>query len=481
MVTVGALLAVELLVLVISASSYLLQREMLPRGLAAELSGNVATQIRPYLEADPPDVVGLQGWFAANQTIRLPGGSSGPNQVALSGGAKDAQLIVVGQGMTFYGASKGTQLVSGSLGKPLDTSSLPALGDPIRAALAGKTDIRDLSARSADYLIIAAPVTGAGRQQAIGAILLIARIPAPPPLALDVVGPVVAVMAGSTVVVVILAGGLGTLFGFITARGLAGRLARLANATNSWSQGDFSVVVADTAEDELGQLARRLNRMAAQLQNMLETRRQLAVVEERNRLARDLHDSVKQQAFAASAQLGAARALIVNDPDSADQHLAEAERLIDALRNELSTLILELRPAALNNLGLAAALQAYAADWSRQTGVVSTVRVQDERSVPFEIEQALFRIAQEALANTARHSGAQHADLRLRYEPTSMTLQITDDGQGFDTAAALNGFGLHSMQGRAEAIGAQMSIESRPAEGTCITVTCPIKDSTEGP
>ena len=111
----------------------------------------------------------------------------------------------------------------------------------------------------------------------------------------------------------------------------------------------------------------------------------------------------------------------------------------------------------------------------------AAVRTQNERSLPLEIEQALFRIAQEALANTARHSRAQHADLWLGYESTSITLNITDDGQGFDTAAAFDGFGLHSMQDRAEAIGAQMSIESRPAEGTRITITCPIKDSTERP
>ena len=159
--------------------------------------------------------------------------------------------------------------------------------------------------------------------------------------------------------------------------------------------------------------------------------------------------------------------------------MAEAEQLINALRKELSTLILELRPAALGDQGLATALQAYAADWSRQTGIEAAVRAQNERFLPHGIEQALFRIAQEALANTARHSGARHADVWLGYESTGITLNITDDGRGFDTAAVSDGFGLHSMQDRAEAIGAQMSIESRPAEGTRITITCPIKESTE--
>jgi signal transduction histidine kinase len=424
--------------------------------------------------------VGLRNWFDANQALRLPSGGSNPNQVTLGGGG-NAQIIVVGPDATFYEASKGTQLISGTVGTALDTSSLPVLEAPLRAALAGKTDYHDLSARSADYLIVAAPVMSTDHQRVVGEILLIASIPAPPPLAADVVGPVVAIMAGSAVVVLILAGILGTIFGFITARGLVGRLARLASATNSWSQGDFSVAVADTSQDELGLLARRLNRMAEQLQNLLDAKRELAVVNERNRLARDLHDSAKQQAFAASAQIGAARALIVRDPAAADEHIAEAEQLINTLRKELSTLILELRPAALGDQGLAAALQTYAADWSRQTGIEATVRAQNERPMPLELEGALFRIAQEALANTARHSGARHADLCLGYESTRITLNITDDGRGFDTAAEFDGFGLHSMRDRAEAIGAQMSIESSPAQGTRITITCPIKDSAERP
>lgn len=476
-VTVGVLLSVELLILVISATSYLLQREMLPRTLAVELRNNFASQIQPYLEADPPDFVGLQHWFDVHQTDKLP--SSGlSNQVTLSG-ANNGQLIVVGPDATFYEASKGTQFISGTFGTPLDRSAFPALEAPLQAALAGKTGYRDLSMRSADYLIAAAPVMSTDHQRVFGAILLIAHIPAPPLLGVDVVGTVVGVMVSSAVAILILAGIVGTVFGFITARGLVERLVRLARATSSWSQGDFSVMVADTSQDELGELARRLNRMAEQLQNLLDTRRELAVVNERNRIARDLHDSAKQQAFAASAQIGAARALIDRDPVAADQHIAEAEQLVNTLRKELSTLILELRPAALGDQGLSTALLAYAADWSRQTGIDAAVRTQNEQPLPLMLEQALFRIAQEALANTARHSNAQHADLWLGYESTSITLKISDDGQGFDTAAVINGFGLHSMKDRAKVIGAQMSIKSHPNQGTCITITCPIKGNTE--
>jgi len=95
----------------------------------------------------------------------------------------------------------------------------------------------------------------------------------------------------------------------MAARGLVNRLERLSNATLAWRGGELDVRVSDPSGDELGQLTGRLNHMAEELRALFEMRRDLAIVNERNRLARDLHDSVKQQAFAANAQLGAARAV----------------------------------------------------------------------------------------------------------------------------------------------------------------------------
>ena len=109
--------------------------------------------------------------------------------------------------------------------------------------------------------------------------------------------------------------------------------------------------------------------MAVQLQQLMVTRRELVVVDERNRLARELHDSVKQQAFAAAAQISAARKLLTHDPEKAATRIEEAERLTFDLRRELTHLIQELRPAALEGKGLAVAVRTHTENWSRQNGI----------------------------------------------------------------------------------------------------------------
>jgi len=149
----------------------------------------------------------------------------------------------------------------------------------------------------------------------------------------------------------------GAIFGYVTARGLTRRLKRLSLVADTWSQGDFSVVASDASGDELGQMTRRFNMMAEQLQYLIETRQQLATLEERNRLARDLHDSVKQQIFAISMQVGAVKVLLGRDMGAAKKRLDETEVLVQQAQQELTTLIKELRPAALEGKGLVEALR----------------------------------------------------------------------------------------------------------------------------
>jgi NarL family two-component system sensor histidine kinase LiaS len=237
------------------------------------------------------------------------------------------------------------------------------------------------------------------------------------------------------------------------------------------------VSVDDPSRDELGQLAHRLNDMARQLQHLIQTRRELAVVEERNRLAGDLHDSAKQQAFAAGVQVSAARALLKRDPEAAEAHIEEAERLIYDLRQELTSLVQELGPAALEGKGLASAVREYAGDWSRQNGILLEVRVRGERSLPLDIEQGVFRIVQEGLANVARHSQASSAEIKLVYADDEITLAVTDDGRGFDVDGGGSGFGLSSMQERAEALGGDLTVESVPGEGTSVSCSVPVDDA----
>ena len=113
---------------------------------------------------------------------------------------------------------------------------------------------------------------------------------------------------------------------------MVSRLERVSQVTDAWSQGDFSEFIMDPVGDEISQLAVRLNQMAEQLQQFLKRSQEIAVSEERNRLARDLHDSAKQEALAASFHLGTALTLFERDPKSAKSHLVEADNLVDSVR-----------------------------------------------------------------------------------------------------------------------------------------------------
>jgi signal transduction histidine kinase len=260
----------------------------------------------------------------------------------------------------------------------------------------------------------------------------------------------------------------------VTAKGMVKRLQRVSSASEAWSEGDFSEFIEDSAGDEISQLTHRLNRMAEQLQNLLARRQAMAISEERNRLARDLHDSAKQQALAASFQLGTALTLFEREPQAAREHLAEADTLVDEVRKELTDLIHELRPQTMDGQNLADVLREYAVEWAHRSGIEIELQVQEQGPLALESEQTLYRIAQEALANVARHSAARHVDLLLRDEKGVIRMEITDDGCGFDPRGEHAGMGLVSMRERAEALNGDVVIESEPGRGARISVTLPV-------
>jgi len=273
---------------------------------------------------------------------------------------------------------------------------------------------------------------------------------------------------------IVLASIIGTLTGIVISRNLAWRLHRITIAAAAWSQGTFQAEVSDPSTDELGQLGRALNRMAGQLHALLTTRQDLAVLEERTRLARELHDSVKQHVFANALLVRAARTLLTRDPDKARAALREAEELAGQAQHELIALIRALRPATLADHGLAGATQECAGDWSRRMGVAVDVRVQGERTTPLDIEEALFRVTQESLANVARHSQARQVDVQLAWSAERLALTIADDGQGFDVAHAMGtGWGLRHMRERMNALGGTLTVTST-AEGTRIEAVVPL-------
>src|SRR5215213_3324087 len=214
----------------------------------------------------------------------------------------------------------------------------------------------------------------------------------------------------------------------------------------------------------------RNQRLVEELQATQQKLQELAVVEERNRLARDLHDSVKQQVFAVSMQLGAARALL-NDENQAYGPIVEAERLARQAGTELTTLIRELRPPNLESKTLPEAMQEYLTDWSRQNGIAVELKVDGVSSIPLAEDETLFRVSQEALANVARHSQARHVTVLLAHPNDEIILTVEDDGVGFDMAQIEKGIGLDSMRERLQAVGGRLDISSRASGGTKIMAT----------
>lgn len=211
----------------------------------------------------------------------------------------------------------------------------------------------------------------------------------------------------------------------------------------------------------------RNQQLVEELKTTQQRLRELAILEERNRLARELHDSVKQQVFAISMQLSAARTTL-SESDQAFPAVVEAERLAQQAGAELTTLINALRPPGLESRTLPVAIQEYAKEWSRQSKIGTEVQVNSTISLEEQTEQALFRVLQEALANVARHSQADWARVTLRNDDQQIELVIEDNGIGYDVEQIVKGIGLDSMRERIEAVNGSLEVSSRSPRGTCV-------------
>jgi NarL family two-component system sensor histidine kinase LiaS len=467
LVTVAALAVLELLLItggLISVNRFF-RSSLLPRALEQAYGQVIAGALRPHLRASPPDVDALQSVLAqyAEEAPSLTGdglaqplGTESPDVVAL--------VVVSPTGEVLAATGPRLAGTQGATYEALPVEGLPPL-------IAAARDTAPLGRRyvfSDGAVLLASPLLDETGDDLLGVLGWANPVPA---VDRSVVRDLLPWIGLSLVAFTLGTGVIGTFFGFLTSRPLVRRLDHLASVSGKWSQGDFTAFVEDEGGDEIAALGRRMNRMAEQLQNLLDARDRLAVVEERNRIARDLHDSVKQQAFAAAGQIGAAKALLDRDVGAAEDRLEEAEELIYALRQELTLLIEELRPAALEEKGLGAALQEYAPRWSRRAGIEIDVRVECDAALALEAEVSFFRIAQETLANVARHSQARHVDLALSCCNGEAKLTVVDDGIGFQPQQVTAGFGLSSLRQRAASLpGGALTLRSAPGEGTTVEV-----------
>lgn len=219
--------------------------------------------------------------------------------------------------------------------------------------------------------------------------------------------------------------------------------------------------------DELAGVRARLRELSAGILNAQE--------EERRRISRELHDDTAQTL---TSLLLYAKALEQGDvPPSVREALAELREEVAASLEGVRRLARELRPSALDDLGLVAALDGYTQDLARRTGL--PVRFEAAYSgdrLPAQVELVLYRIAQEAITNAAKHAGARHIDVELVREPGAVSLTVRDDGKGFDPARVTRGrgLGLFSMRERAELAGGTLSVISRPGQGTTVVARIPI-------
>ncbi|MER6424771.1 GAF domain-containing sensor histidine kinase [Streptomyces sp. NPDC001137] len=209
---------------------------------------------------------------------------------------------------------------------------------------------------------------------------------------------------------------------------------------------------------------------------LYERSRELTIAEERSRLAHELHDAVSQKLFSLRLTAQAAAALVDRDPSRAKGELQQVAALAAEAADELRAAVVELRPAALDEDGLVATLRTQIQVLDRAHTARVTFDTCGVRALPAAQEEAVLRVAQEALHNALRHSGARQVDVTLARRDGGTVLRVTDDGSGFDPKSirrAGRHLGLVSMRDRASGVGGVLTVESAPGKGTTIEMEVP--------
>ncbi|PWI43589.1 GAF domain-containing sensor histidine kinase [Streptomyces sp. ICBB 8177] len=207
-----------------------------------------------------------------------------------------------------------------------------------------------------------------------------------------------------------------------------------------------------------------------------ERSRELTIAGERARIAHGLHDAVAQKLFSLRLTAQAAAALVDRDPARAKGELREVARLAAEAADELRAVVVELRPAALDEDGLVATLRDQVEVLDRAHAARIAFASHAVRALPAQQEEAVLRVAQEALHNALRHSGATGVDVRLEGRGRGAVLRVRDDGRGFDASRVRRAgrhLGLVSMRERAAGVGGRLTVDSAPGRGTLIEMEVP--------
>lgn len=472
--TTASVLSVLLVLLLVTATLLAGGREQQARYVVSALE-QMAVQVAPLAASTPVDHLRLSVLLALALERSGIGEAGLDSSITMSAGVDPPGELGLMDRVYLLALDTEDRLVGSTLlveqqriGRPFELTSVPGLDELLAGDLGERSFVLN---EAAGQVVVAVPIV---RRERLGTLVYVANGLNDSTASLRVLGG----QFGVAIAIFTAAAALvGLIFGLLTAHGLTRRLRAIERQTATWGSGDFSARLDDTSADEIGQLSWQLNRVADQFQALLRERQQLATLDERNRLARDLHDSVKQHVFAASMSLGAAQELWGEDAAAAAALTATAASATAAAQRELTDIIHALRPVELERVGLAQALADLTARWSAQTGIAVTTAIAEEVALPSAAEEALFRIAQEALTNVARHSGASAAALSLGVEQRRVILRVRDNGRGFDPGIVQSGLGLRSMRERAAALSATFSVQGE-ATGTSVQVALPASGRT---
>ena len=212
----------------------------------------------------------------------------------------------------------------------------------------------------------------------------------------------------------------------------------------------------------------------------------LAQEEERRRISRELHDGLGPSLAAMGNRLRASKKILRSDPDRAEKELEEIAGAVKGYIQEIRELIYELRPLALDQLGLAGALDQYVERFAHETGIEAGFSASGDIEINPLADVTVLRVVQECLANVQTHAGADRVEVSLAAGANELEIRVEDDGRGFDTEmtgpdAIGRGVGLLSMRERAELLGGSLAIDSGPGKGCRVVLSVPMGEVNVGP
>lgn len=281
----------------------------------------------------------------------------------------------------------------------------------------------------------------------------------------------------------------GAAFGSWQSGRTSRRLRQLEEAMLHLEKGHLKGRVVPMGDDEIGRLAGRLARIRSKWEEQVTSLQRLsndnaelasqarftAIVEERQRLARELHDAVSQQLFAISMTATALSRTLDKDPEKAKHQIVLIEEMASVAQSEMRALLLHLRPVHLEGKRLTDGLRDLVQELESRVQIAISTDFDEDISLPKGIENHLFRIVQEALSNTLRHARASKLALTLKKIGETVYMTIRDNGIGFDPNEQKQAsYGLKTMQERANELGGSLDIVSAPGKGTRIDIRIPI-------